>query len=340
MSTQQQSGTSYVGFVNFAIVAGLLDIMNDAIHSKSSLLSSYSLSILSQMICFIITSYVVCLVSYYYLHNVWLECVVWLIWPWMFCAHVDGNPMLMVVYSAYGVTLGLKMVSYRLYKTRESDLQSFIYFLVTPCLCYQDKYPRARHIEFSSLLSSITQFLVSLHLLLKIINSFISPSIARMQLCVNRFCITDEFMQLVISMSVAWIVGFYGFFHCYLNIIAEMTLYKDRTFYNDWWNAENVEEFWRKWNIPMHNWFKMHLKGSNYRKLLIFLTSALLHEYIIAVPTKKVHIWPMMAFLSQPILTMVSRCGSKRLNGRLMNMLNWFLLILVGPLILLSLALN
>lgn len=33
---------------------------------------------------------------------------------------------------------------------------------------------------------------------------------------------------------------FYCFFHLWLNIIAEVLRFGDRTFYKDWWNAESL----------------------------------------------------------------------------------------------------
>ena len=28
----------------------------------------------------------------------------------------------------------------------------------------------------------------------------------------------------------------------------------DAQFYADWWNATNVEQYWKKWNLPVHHW--------------------------------------------------------------------------------------
>lgn len=70
---------------------------------------------------------------------------------------------------------------------------------------------------------------------------------------------------------------FYYFFHVYLNLLAEVTRFGDRTFYLSWWKAtvspprvlhalsntaafgaltlsveQGVTEFWQRWNIPVH----------------------------------------------------------------------------------------
>ena len=36
-------------------------------------------------------------------------------------------------------------------------------------------------------------------------------------------------------------------FESFPNALAELTLFADREFYQDWWNATSVEEFYGKW---------------------------------------------------------------------------------------------
>ncbi len=54
-------------------------------------------------------------------------------------------------------------------------------------------------------------------------------------------------------------VGFYAYFHLALNISAEITCFGDRVFYKDWWNAHDIEEYWRLWNVPAHAWIARHV---------------------------------------------------------------------------------
>ena len=70
--------------------------------------------------------------------------------------------------------------------------------------------------------------------------------------------------------------------------MAEITMFADRRFYSDWWNAGNLGEFWRKWNYPIHNWLARHVYFPLIRRgfkvdsarLITFMVSALAHEYI------------------------------------------------------------
>jgi diacylglycerol O-acyltransferase 1 len=52
---------------------------------------------------------------------------------------------------------------------------------------------------------------------------------------------------------------FYLLFHSFLNTVGEVIQFADRNFYSDWWNAKNVVEFWKKWNLPVHYWCLRHV---------------------------------------------------------------------------------
>jgi diacylglycerol O-acyltransferase-1 len=86
-----------------------------------------------------------------------------------------------------------------------------------------------------------------------------------------------------------YLLIFYGFFHSYMNIWAELTYFGDRRFYDDWWNAGSMGDYWRKWNHPIHNFLMRHVYYPMRRRkygreaglLLTFVISAIFHEYIV-----------------------------------------------------------
>jgi diacylglycerol O-acyltransferase-1 len=92
-----------------------------------------------------------------------------------------------------------------------------------------------------------------------------------------------------------WLIIFYLVFHCFTNFFAEVTRFADRRFYDDWWNAGDLAEYWRKWNHPIHHWLVRHIYfplvrrkfSPDIAKLLTFLFSAIAHEYV-AVGTFRV----------------------------------------------------
>ena len=63
---------------------------------------------------------------------------------------------------------------------------------------------------------------------------------------------TERLLKLAIPNHLLWIVSFYLIFHSYLNLVGELTQFGDRRFYLDWWNAPDINTFWRTWNLPVH----------------------------------------------------------------------------------------
>lgn len=88
--------------------------------------------------------------------------------------------------------------------------------------------------------------------------------------------------------SYLWLMVFFGVFHAWANLWAEITRFADRRFYSDWWNAGGLAEYWRKWNYPIHNWLVRHCYypmvrrgiNSDLARFLTFMVSAIAHEYI------------------------------------------------------------
>lgn len=83
---------------------------------------------------------------------------------------------------------------------------------------------------------------------------FIVSSIINNKLCyclkISNYC--SYFFQ--IPNHLVWLCLFYLSFHSFLNLMGEMLHFADRKFYCDWWNANNIDTFWRTWNMPVHRW--------------------------------------------------------------------------------------
>ena len=100
-------------------------------------------------------------------------------------------------------------------------------------------------------------------------------------------------------------MGFYSFFHLFLNIISEIIRFGDRNFYQDWWNCKNLEQYWKTWNLPVHFFFIRHcytpLLKRGWSKLaanlLVFLISAIAHEYLVDVPLGITSYYAFLAML-------------------------------------------
>jgi len=89
-------------------------------------------------------------------------------------------------------------------------------------------------------------------------------------------------------------IVFYGLLHSWMNAFAELLRFPDRTFYLDWWNSKEFGNYYRKWNIIVHEWLYYYVYGDVIRfskeriskttaNLLTFAISAVIHELIICI---------------------------------------------------------
>jgi diacylglycerol O-acyltransferase-1 len=105
----------------------------------------------------------------------------------------------------------------------------------------------------------------------------------------NYTLLFQQLLKLSVPSTAIWLLWFVFGFHLWLNIVAELMCFADRTFYEDWWNSRTLGEYWRLWNKPIHNWIVRHIfipmknkSGSTMIAMTTsFLVSALYHEWII-----------------------------------------------------------
>jgi len=118
----------------------------------------------------------------------------------------------------------------------------------------------------------------------------------------NILQVLERLLKLSIPNTYVWLLGFYFYFHLFLNFLAEITRFGDRLFYKDWWNARTIETYWRTWNIPVHHWMIRHLYNPMLRfgspkivaTFAVFFFSAVFHEVIISTPF---HFYTLHVFL-------------------------------------------
>lgn len=182
-----------------------------------------------------------------------------------------------------------------------TSLHNFYIYILMPTMCYQLHYPRASGIRWLSVARHLFESLICLALMKLIVDQYIVITVK------NTFTITElkqiplstlliHFLERMLKLSIPnlyfWLLLFMGLFHHWCNILAEITCFGDRLFYEDWWNASSFGEYWRKWNLPIHHFMNRHVNKPLLRRrcprflssLIVFLISALLHEYLVVVP--------------------------------------------------------
>lgn len=95
---------------------------------------------------------------------------------------------------------------------------------------------------FELLVICFVEYFIAMQYMLPLLQNTIEP------FAKNDFVfVAERLLKLAVPNMFVWLIGFYGLFHIWLNILAELTCFADRRFYEDWWNCTDVGAFWRKW---------------------------------------------------------------------------------------------
>ncbi|KAH8204637.1 hypothetical protein TruAng_001266 [Truncatella angustata] len=173
------------------------------------------------------------------------------------------------------------------------------YFWWAPTLVYQPVYPRTEKIRWKFVfkrlgeticLSVLVWFCSAQYAAPVLENSINSMSTLRVTSIIERL------LKLSTISLVIWLAGFFATFQSSLNALAEITRFGDRNFYDDWWNATSLRDYWNMWNKPVHAFMRRHvyspMKGRGYSQnasfFAVFFVSAVLHEMAVGIPTHNV----------------------------------------------------
>lgn len=231
---------------------------------------------------------------------------------------------------------------------------NLLYFMAAPTLCYQPSYPRSRGpVRRSWLARRALEYLLCAGFLMLVIEQYIVPAAENtLKLDVERGIkgltparAIERVLKLSLPVLYSWLCVFYGFFHVQLNVMAELLRFGDREFYSDWWNAETLSEYWRKWNLPVHNWATRHVYfplleagvGKTGAMLGVFFLSAALHEVLIGVPCHVLRFWAFGGMMAQaPLVFLTNKLKARFKSSNAGNIIFWLTFCIFGqPMILL-----
>jgi len=212
--------------------------------------------------------------------------------------------------------------------------------MAIPTLCYEINFPRTKKIRKRFLIKRIGEMAFLVTLMYILIQQWMMPIIQNSRVSfreVNIFGIIERLLKFAWPNHVCWLIMFYCVFHSYFNVLAEILRFGDREFYREWWNAETVSDFWKNWNIPVHNFCLRHiykpllsLGVTKFQsQLIVFFISAFFHEYLVSVPLRMFRLWSFFGMIAQlPFAVLVK----KFLHGNYGNMAIWLSLIIGQPL--------
>ncbi|XP_044533025.1 sterol O-acyltransferase 1 [Gracilinanus agilis] len=174
------------------------------------------------------------------------------------------------------------------------QVSKYLYFLFAPTLIYRDNYPRNSTIRWSYVATQFTQVFGCLFYTYYIFERLCAPlfrnvkqepfSLRVLVLCIFN-CILPGVLMLFLS--------FFAILHCWLNAFAEMLRFGDRMFYRDWWNSTSYANYYRTWNVVVHDWLYYYAykdflwffsrKFKTAAMMSVFAVSAIVHEYALAL---------------------------------------------------------
>uniref|UniRef100_A0A8B9L091 O-acyltransferase n=1 Tax=Astyanax mexicanus TaxID=7994 RepID=A0A8B9L091_ASTMX len=118
------------------------------------------------------------------------------------------------------------------------------------------------------------------------------PQFRSLQLFDLRVMVLCVFNSILPGVLVLFL-GFFAFLHCWLNAFAEMLRFGDRMFYKDWWNSTSFANYYRTWNVVVHDWLYYYvyrdflwMSQKRFRAaamFIVFTVSAVVHEYVLAI---------------------------------------------------------
>lgn len=177
-------------------------------------------------------------------------------------------------------------------------------FVASPTLVFQLAYPRTSEVRLKMVLRYSIELVFCFVLQFVLIEQYINPLLTNTikgieerilkkqdYFSLGSFLL-ERFLKLSIPILYIWLLMFAELFHCWLNILAEVTRFADRKFYLDWWNAVSIRDYWQKWNLPVHHWLLRHMYkplrksgiSPSTAGLVIFILSGVIHEYLIITP--------------------------------------------------------
>jgi len=221
-------------------------------------------------------------------------------------------------------------------------LSNLYYYLLAPTLCYQLNYPRSSEIRVKYVFSLLFRIVITFGLMIILVTQYINPAVENAIEPLDKgdyFLVFEKLLRIAIPNTYVWLLGFYAFFHLYLNLFAEILRFGDRVFYKDWWNATDLEQYWRLWNLPVHYWLARHIYFPTLRlgfskaqaSFFVFIFSAVFHELLISVPFHMLRLYAFFGMAAQiPLIFITKRLDKTFNNPQIGNVIFWVSFVIVG----------
>ncbi|OMJ80657.1 hypothetical protein SteCoe_19034 [Stentor coeruleus] len=227
-----------------------------------------------------------------------------------------------------GVTLESLNLPVMDIKDLNTEFRRYCYFFFAPTLIFRDSYPRIpTPLKFSNIFIGVTNVIGTIFYTFIIFQAWCVPYFQESwKESYNLRFILFSWFRTMIPGTMLLILMFFGMLHSWFNMWAEILRFGDRQFYTDWWNVSNFADYYRKWNIVVHEWLFHYVYQDMLRFsrgkcsqlqcfFAVFIISALMHELILAVSMQFFYPILLVMFGGPGVIyTFFSRRDSRFLN--------------------------
>lgn len=213
------------------------------------------------------------------------------------------------------------------------DFSHYLYFLFAPTLIYRHSYPRTDSVRWYYVATNFFQVagcvLLSYYIFVRFCFAEFVNFGQSTDYTLRQFILTASATSL--PGGLVMLLTFFAALHSWMNAFAEMLRFGDRLFYKDWWNSTTFSNWYRTWNVVVHDWLYIYL----YRDLqrfgpqrprqmataVVFWVSAFVHEYVLILVLRFVYpvLFVFFAFAGYPFIYLKG-------SGRGWNVFIWVLL--------------
>ncbi|RAL59348.1 hypothetical protein DID88_006839 [Monilinia fructigena] len=108
-------------------------------------------------------------------------------------------------------------------------------YIVLPTLVYELEYPRSENIDWYNVVEKSIATVGLLIVMNLISQTYVYPIVVQ----------TIDMKEAAFPFLAEYILTWYVIWECILNLLAELTRYADRGFYEAWWNSVSWDQFAR-----------------------------------------------------------------------------------------------
>ncbi|TDZ24940.1 Sterol O-acyltransferase 2 [Colletotrichum orbiculare MAFF 240422] len=220
------------------------------------------------------------------------------------------------------------------------SLANHFEYIVLPTVVYEVEYPRSDSIDWYYVAEKAAATFGIIFVMIMVSQAFIYPVVMQaLSMKETGMPLTERFQHfpwmlsdLIFPFMVEYLMAWYLIWETILNILAELTYFADRSFYDAWWNSVSWDQFARDWNRPVHNFLLRHVYHSSISSmkvnrhtatLITFFLSACVHELVMWCLFKKLRGYLLFLQMCQLPLVQFSRTSWMKGRRTLGNIIFW-----------------